>query len=1551
MKKNYILGNSKNSIAKAVFNFNTVLAFLFILFGISSSFVNAQVIVPAANTNDGSVNDPLGTWFGFERSAMIYTSAQIGTTGNITDVGFYVNSVSSPGNATNVRIYMKMRTTTFTANSTYATETTGATLVYGPTTITGASFAVGWNTVTLTTPFNYTGGTDNLEIIVETNATGGGNEGSTGKQFRYQTQGNNQYYQYWSKDTSAPTGNGTRSTLRPNVRLTFAAASVTPVLAITGTTAHGSVCPGTAATSQTYTITNTGTSAASGITVTSSNPTEFVVSSLSSTTVAGSGGTVTYVVTFTPSSTGPKTATITVTSTTAGSNSPTSSLTGTGATSVTPIAVTNTANNITATGARLRATAATTFGVCPNTTAKGFVYSVNSVNATPTIGGTGVTNVPVTPLGSSLTAYTFDITGLTPSTTYSYRAYLFDGTTYTYGAVVDFTTLTPTYCTPTSEGPEYVYIDDIRFMGTLNDVDNLNSGYTTGYQNFTALPKAVQAQGEGVNVFYYNISDYDNIARVKAWVDWNGDGDFNDVNVWGDPNADELVYDTGLNATSSATFGFIIPPTAPPGDYRIRIRNNIYYDEFLGDTDVYDFDACEDFDYIYDWFWDTYEYYEGEAEDYLFTVVAACNANIVTATNGERCGSGTVNLTVTGTSGVTGYNWYAAETGGTAINPTPTGTTWTTPILSTTTTYWVTATNGTCESLKRTKIVAEINPTPTVSFTPSAPVICGDTAILQLTAGGDTETVTLINENFEGGGLGAFNNFDNDGNTAGQDAITRWQNKISPYLPTNTEVWSPAISSGIIGNRFAMSTSDVNPSSGQVQQFLVLTTAVDATNVTGLTLTFDMYYSSYGDEVRVQVNNGSGWTTIQTYTASVGIGTRFAPQSISLPALYATSTLRIRIQFLSGWGDGVAVDNIKLFGERPLSTSFSYNTTAVAAFTDAGATIPYSSGTPATTIYIKPTLAQLELASFTIPVSATLSSGCSASGSVVVTNNTKMFTAGTAGTDWNNAANWRPAGIPTADNCVVIYDNDVNITGTNYTALGRNLTIKPTGNLNVASTNTALITDIVNVEAGGVFEIENDASLVQENNVANTVAGTFNSKRIAVTNSYLDYVYWSSPVAGFSINNITPSSTHRYAWSPTTATGLASDFGNWTAASGAMTTGRGYIVRGSSGNTTFAGVPNNGDITIPISRSTYMDPSPSYTGPTSTQVTVDDDNWNLLGNPYPSALSADAFLTANFTNLETFVKIWKHGIDPAAIADPFYQDYQLNYDTNDYLTFNRFGGTQDGFDGYIGSGQGFFVLMRDTGATTENAIFNNTMRSNLHRNDQFYRTTDPLDRHRIWIKIISPTNTTNDMLVGYAAEATNAIDDFYDTKNVGIKTNFELYSLIENKGHLIQARALPFDTNDQIPLGVKIAQNGIHTIAISAADGLFGSTTQDIYLEDRTLGITHDLRTVPYSFTATPGTYENRFVLKFNNETLGTNDLLLDEASVWVFSAHHLTVKSSKNEIQSVRVFDLLGRALAHYPNVNSMEVPLTTIQQTDSGLIIQVTLSNGTVVTKKTIY
>src|SRR5690606_25672580 len=111
--------------------------------------------------------------------------------------------------------------------------------------------------------------------------------------------------------------------------------SAAPSLAISGTANHGPVCIGTPASVQTYTVTNTGNSAAAGLSVTSDNP-QFVVSNISSTTVNGVNGTVTFDVTFTPAAAGAQNASLTVTSTTSGSNTATYQITGTGNPTVAP---------------------------------------------------------------------------------------------------------------------------------------------------------------------------------------------------------------------------------------------------------------------------------------------------------------------------------------------------------------------------------------------------------------------------------------------------------------------------------------------------------------------------------------------------------------------------------------------------------------------------------------------------------------------------------------------------------------------------------------------------------------------------------------------------------------------------------------------------------------------------------------------------------------------------------------------------------------------------------------------------------------------------------------------------------------------------------------------------------------------------------------------------------------------------------------------------------------------------------------------------------------
>ncbi|MBC6697448.1 T9SS type A sorting domain-containing protein [Hymenobacter puniceus] len=224
----------------------------------------AQIEVPAGNPNGGSSRRPLGSWFGYERSAMIYTAAEIGTSGNLTRIGFYVSSVSTPG-ATPTKIYLKTVTNaTFATATTVAAEETGATLVYDAT-IPAASFTPDtWVSVPLSAPFAYNG-TSNLEVIVETNATGGGNETSTGKAFRYSSTGTgNNRTQLWATDNTAPTANGALSLLRPNIQLTgLTPLSCPPVTGvtvsnITPTSAQISFTPGAASTSYTVTYTPAG---------------------------------------------------------------------------------------------------------------------------------------------------------------------------------------------------------------------------------------------------------------------------------------------------------------------------------------------------------------------------------------------------------------------------------------------------------------------------------------------------------------------------------------------------------------------------------------------------------------------------------------------------------------------------------------------------------------------------------------------------------------------------------------------------------------------------------------------------------------------------------------------------------------------------------------------------------------------------------------------------------------------------------------------------------------------------------------------------------------------------------------------------------------------------------------------------------------------------------------------------------------------------------------------------------------------------------------------
>ena len=512
--------------------------------------------------------------------------------------------------------------------------------------------------------------------------------------------------------------------------------------------------------------------------------------------------------------------------------------------------------------------------------------------------------------------------------------------------------------------------------------------------------------------------------------------------------------------------------------------------------------------------------------------------------------------------------------------------------------------------------------------------------------------------------------------------------------------------------------------------------------------------------------------------------------------------------------------------------------------------------------------------------------------------------------------------------------------------------------LTVSSGNTldinanTYVNVINNLTVNGQLRVLNNGSLVQVNNSGVNV-GVISYERIASV-KLSDYVYWSTPVAGFNINAISPltPSSLFWTWNPTivnTNTGQ----GNWVNASSVMSPGVGYIVRAPNGfnNTTNQnwtvtfnnGVPNNGIYTPTISRGSNL--NSGTTAPNGVVLSDTDDNWNLLGNPYPSAISIDSFLEGN-SNVDGFVRLWTHGTLPVSNTVPFYGNFSSNYTAGDYIALNGAGATSGpGTLNVIGGGQGFFVLMNPGSAGSSTVTFNNGMRDKGYSNSQFYRTTNDntqVDKNRIWLDLVGPSETTRTLLA-YVANATNGRDRLYDALT-DYKSNQNFYSIIEETPMTIQGRVLPFEVNDVVIMGIKVPIAGTYAIAIGALDGLFD--TQDIFLRDNHTNGIHNLKNTPYTFTAASGIINNRFEIIYQNSSLGNHDLNNDNSVVIFGHNQILTVHSTKELIKEIRVYDVLGRSIYTNQKVNSNRFN-TNLRLKNQTLIVKVRLDDGQLLTK----
>lgn len=561
-------------------------------------------------------------------------------------------------------------------------------------------------------------------------------------------------------------------------------------------------------------------------------------------------------------------------------------------------------------------------------------------------------------------------------------------------------------------------------------------------------------------------------------------------------------------------------------------------------------------------------------------------------------------------------------------------------------------------------------------------------------------------------------------------------------------------------------------------------------------------------------------------------------------------------------------------------------------------------------------------------------------------------------TTWDGAA-WS-AGAPNV-NTKAIFDGAYN-TASHGDVQACECEIKSGRTVQITSGNyIESQSDIIN---NGTLTVANNGSLVQVNDDAvNT--GTISYERIASLRRS-DYVYWSSPIEGYNINNVSPASPTSLIWRwNTTANNVNGGLGTWVNAAGStMGSGEGFIVRGPNTfddlslqnlTVTFSGgKQNNGIISVPISRGAMTASTlGTYTSANGIPFTVNDDNWNLIGNPYPSAIRALDFLNTN-TNIEGAVRLWTHGALPAAIINPFYGSYQYNYTVNDYIVHNGTGTVSGpaGFNGYIAGGQAFFVLMNEGTAATSTVQFTNLMRSRTYDNSQFYRNSNQVnageEKSRIWLDLVNANQNSVRTLIGYIDGATEGRDRLFDAF-APTTTSQSIYSLINNERMHIQGRPTPFDQNDAVQLGVVIPQTGQYTIAIAATDGLF-TENQNVFLEDKVLNVTHDLKSAPYSFSSDSGTFNDRFELQYTSNAL-TNPEFDSTNNVMVVSNElNVIVRSTNENISQIQVYDVLGRHILTSKNDASQEIILSKQNIKNQAVIVKVLLESGQVITKKIV-
>lgn len=520
--------------------------------------------------------------------------------------------------------------------------------------------------------------------------------------------------------------------------------------------------------------------------------------------------------------------------------------------------------------------------------------------------------------------------------------------------------------------------------------------------------------------------------------------------------------------------------------------------------------------------------------------------------------------------------------------------------------------------------------------------------------------------------------------------------------------------------------------------------------------------------------------------------------------------------------------------------------------------------------------------------------------------------------DWNNSGNWTKGVadsyddvyIPTtAQNMPLIAGNEE--CNRLRIPLGSILTIKNTASLDIK--NDMILNGEIILKGNDI----NTASYLDNGHIYGTGTVTIDRDFSSGAYHYISPHISNGNSSVFTLLNNSQTNPNFYYYNELNDN---SDWlYGWTQFDGILQQAKGYAFYCpyEQNNYKLSGKPNTGNLDINVTNSGYG---------------ISSDGWNLIGNPYPSAVSALNFINLNNSGvIDGSIYLWD-------------DDYSQYYSWEDYGVFNLSGyvtGSGGGkiFNGLIAPGQGFFVKANYNGTIH----FNNSIRSNFE--SVFFKKNNTQNIRRLYVNLRNET-VNNNILIALTNDASEHFDLFYDAEKIKVNNDFSFYSICDDKDLIIQA--IPEITNTyEVHLGVETKNEGIYTFRFDSLKNFSPDTY--IYLNDKALNTyTNISEQAEYKTFINAGIDKERFSIIFTKDELSDVYLNSENTAKVFMSNNMIYVSGLKSSTSEFYMFNNEGKTVLR-KNITGQISTLGT-SSFAKGLYIIKIVSGKEIITKKVI-